>query len=135
MRIMGLDIGTKRIGIALSDESGTIAQAKEVILRKSDKKAVSKIIEMVREFKVKEIVVGLPIHMDGTEGARAKDSIKFAEELKKNTAVHVDMWDERLSTREAEGVLLEASMSRAKRKKVIDKVAAQIILQGYLDSR
>jgi putative Holliday junction resolvase len=134
MRIMGLDLGTKNIGVALSDESGVLAQGKEVIHRTSNKQAIARILEILDEFKVKEIVVGLPLNMDGTMGERAKDSVKFVEMLKERIRMPVKLWDERLSTREAEAIMLEAAVKRAKRRKVVDKLAAQIILQSYLDS-
>ncbi|MFC1570321.1 Holliday junction resolvase RuvX [Candidatus Omnitrophota bacterium] len=134
MRVLGLDIGTKNIGVAISDESGTIASGRENILRKSDAVAISKICDLVRDFKVDVIVVGLPINMDGTKGPRAEYSEKFAERLRRIVEIEVVLWDERLSTKEAEDVLIDASVRRDKRKKVIDRMAAQLILQGYLDS-
>jgi len=134
MRMMGLDIGTKNIGVALSDESGTLAQGKEVIRRTGDEKAIARIKEIAEEYKVKEIVLGLPLCMNGTIGERAKDSARFAEKLELRTGLQVRLWDERFSTREAEKAMLEASVRREKRKKVVDKLAAQIILQSYLDS-
>jgi len=135
MRIMGLDLGTRRIGVAVSDESATIAQGRENIGRKTDGLAVREILSLAEEMDVAEIVIGLPINMDGTEGARALDSRKFAEKLEKAGRFPVKFWDERMSTMEAESVMLEADISRRKRKKHIDKLAAQIILQGYLDCR
>ncbi|MBU0682706.1 MAG: Holliday junction resolvase RuvX [Candidatus Omnitrophota bacterium] len=135
MRIMGLDVGTKNIGVALGDETCTIAQAKGVVRREKDSQAITCIVEILEEFDVKEIVVGLPIHMDGREGLRAEDSKNFAKKLQKKTGLPVHLWDERLSTKEMEDVLIKADVSRKKRKKVIDKLAAQIILQGYLDCR
>ena len=134
MRIMGLDLGTKNIGVALSDESGVLARGKEVIARRSDRRAIARIREILDEFEVGEIVVGLPLNMNGTTGERAEDSVKFAEMLKEQTHVPVRLWDERLSTKEAESVMIKADLSRRKRKKIVDKLAAQIILQGYLDS-
>ncbi len=131
---MGLDLGTKNIGVAVSDETGTIAQARGTIIRKDDKSAIDRIMEMTGEFDVKEIVVGLPVNMDGTFGERAEDSKSFARELEQRTGLPVKLWDERLSTREAENIMLEADLTRKKRKKAVDRLAAQIILQGYLDS-
>jgi len=135
MRILGLDIGTKNIGVALSDESATLAQGRGVIVRKSDAVAISGICDLVREFKVDEVVIGIPINMNGTHGLRAEDSEKFADRLEKILEIEVKLWDERLSTKEVEDVLIRASLSRKKRKGVVDKLAAQIILQGYLDNR
>jgi len=129
-----LDLGTKNIGVALSDESGTLAQGKEVVRRASNRQVIARIREMLDEFNVAEIVVGLPLKMDGTMGERAKDSVKFADMLKEQTRVPVKLWDERLSTKEAENTMMEAAVRRGKRKKVVDKIAAQIILQSYLDS-
>lgn len=135
MRIMGLDLGTKNIGVAVSDETGTIAQGRTVIKRTSDSGAISEIKDIAEEYGVSEIVIGLPINMNGTKGERALDSIRFAELLKKGTGMPVITWDERLSTKEAEDVMITADISRRKRKKAVDKLAAQIILQSYLDSR
>ncbi len=134
MRVMGLDIGTRRIGVAVSDEIGIIATGREVIPRKSNEFALGRIKEMLEEYNVLKIVVGLPVNMDATEGERADDSRRFAALLEENTGLSVELWDERLSTKEAEDMMIKADTSRAKRKKVIDKIAAQIILQGYLDS-
>ena len=134
-RVMGLDIGTVNIGVAVSDETGTIAQARTVIKRTSDDAAVTEIKNLAAEYGVEEIVVGLPLNMDGTKGERALDSEKFAALLEKETGLVIKLWDERLSTKEAEGIMLEADLSRKKRKKAVDRLAAQIILQEYLDSR
>jgi len=130
---MGLDIGTKNIGVALSDETCQIAQGTEVILRTSDRKAVFRLKQIVAEYNVEKIVVGLPVNMNGSTGPRAEDSKRFAGKLEKETSVDICFWDERLSTKEAEDVMIAASVSRKRRKLVIDKLAAQIILQGYLD--
>jgi len=134
MRIMGLDLGTKNIGVALSDEAGILAQGRETVRRVSDSQAIETIKEIAGETGACEIVVGLPINMNGTIGERGRDSMRFAEKLKRSTGLAVRLWDERLSTREAENIMIKASVTRKKRKKVIDKLAAQIILQGYLDS-
>ncbi len=133
MRILGLDIGTKRIGVAVSDELGLLAQGKCCVDRETDDKAINDIIAIIEEGSVGKVVVGLPLNMDGSHGERAEDSTKFAESLADKTGLPVDLWDERLSTKEAEDVMLKADISRKKRKKVIDKMAAQLILQGYLD--
>jgi len=129
-----LDVGTKNIGLAVSDETGTIAQGRECVSRVSDGQAVERIRSIAGEYGVERIVVGFPVHMDGTVGERARDSRKFAELLEKETGIHVILWDERLSTKEAEDVMIKADVSRKKRKKAIDKLAAQVILQNYLDS-
>ncbi len=134
MRIMGLDIGTKNIGVAVSDETGTIAQARGVVKRENEKKAISRIKGIAEEYKVEEVVVGLPLNMNGTRGERAQDSEKFAKLLEKELKLPVKLWDERLSTKEAEDIMIMADISRKKRRKDLDKLAAQIILQNYLDS-
>jgi len=131
---MGLDIGTKYIGVAISDESCMLAQGRETIVRNTDESVLDRLKFFVVEENIKEIVVGLPLNMNGTEGPRAKDSIDFSEMLKSHFDVSVKLWDERLSTKECEDILILASVRRNKRKRVIDKIAAQIILQGYLDS-
>jgi len=134
MRIMGLDIGTKNIGVALSDEARILAGGHGKVLRQSNEYAVKCLKEIIEEFNVTEIVVGLPINMNGTKGPRAIDSENFAEKLREETGLTVRLWDERLSTKEAESIMIQGSMTRKKRKTKIDKLAAQIILQGYLDS-
>jgi putative Holliday junction resolvase len=131
---MGLDIGTKRIGVAVSDETGTLAQGRGVVTRESDSRAIDQIKSIIEEYKVEEIVAGLPLNMNGTKGERARDCEEFSGLLEKETGLPVKLWDERLSTKEVEDVLVAADVSRDKRKKVTDKLAAQIILQDYLDS-
>ncbi|WP_080840628.1 Holliday junction resolvase RuvX [Cohnella massiliensis] len=135
MRIMGLDYGDKRIGVALSDAFGWTAQGAEVIERKKDNDYLVRIRELVRENEVESIVVGLPKNMNGTIGPRGEICMAFAEELRQKLNVPVELWDERLTTVAAERALLEADVSRSKRKQVIDKMAAAILLQNYLDSR
>lgn len=133
MRIMGLDVGEKRIGVALSDPMGWTAQGHSVIVRKNlqdDLKAIRKICE---EKEVEEIVIGFPRNMNGTLGPKAEEIQKFGEKVAAYTNVKVSYWDERLSTVSAEKVLLEADVSRRRRKEVIDKLAAVNILQNYLD--
>ena len=135
MKILGLDIGEKRIGIAISDALGIIAQGLETFYRENPPGIIEKLRKIVKEEGVSAIVVGLPLNMDGTEGPKAKEAINFANELKKEIELPVKLWDERLSTVEVERLMISAGASRAKRKKKIDKLAAQVILQGYLDSR
>ena len=132
---MGLDIGTKRIGVAVSDELGLLAQGRDFIDRRPENKAFEKIEEYVTNEKVGRIVVGLPLNMDGSEGERAADSRLFAELLGDKVKVPIELWDERLSTKEARDIMITADVSRKKRKTVIDKMAAQLILQGYLDAQ
>lgn len=134
MRIMGLDFGDKKIGVALSDPMGWTAQGLEVIHSGgSVKSALARISELVQQYEVQAIVLGLPKNMNGTVGERGEKTLQFGRQLEKLLGLPVHMWDERLSTSAAERVLLEADVSRAKRKKVVDKMAASIILQGYLD--
>lgn len=130
---MGLDLGEKTIGVAMSDPLGLTAQGIRVIKRSS--KDLEELKSLITEYEVTEIVVGLPRHMNGTLGDRALLTQKFASRLEQTFQLPVTLWDERLSTVGAERALLEADVSRAKRKKIIDKMAAVFILQGYLDSR
>ena len=133
MRIMGLDIGTRTIGIAISDELGITAQGLKTLRRKSMEEDFKEIAAIIRQFEIEEIIVGLPKNMDGTLGGQAEKVLKWMGALKDRIKIPMTTWDERLSTVGASKVLLEADLSRKKRKKVIDKVAAVLILQGYLD--
>lgn len=136
MRIMGLDVGDKTIGIAISDELGWTAQGLEVLRRTNLKQDLNRLKELVNQYEIKSIVVGLPKNMNGTIGPRGEICKEFANKIKeKITIADVILWDERLSTVSAERALLEADVSRKKRKKVIDKMAAAIILQNFLDSK
>ena len=137
MRIMGLDYGEKTVGVAVSDPLGLTAQGIETIFRKEENKlrrTCARIEELIREYEVERIVLGLPKHMNNDIGKRAEQSLKFREMLKKRTGHEVVMWDERLTTVEAERTLIENKVRREDRKKYIDKIAAVFILQGYLDS-
>lgn len=134
MRILGLDLGDVRIGVAVSDPMGWTAQAVEVIRRgKEADDEIRRLKELVKEYEVELILIGLPKNMNGTVGQRGQMAIDYSRILKEELGLPVEMWDERLSTVSAGRILLEADMSRAKRKKVIDKMAAAVILQGYLD--
>lgn len=133
MRILGLDIGEKRIGIAISDELCFTAQGLDVIERKNNGEDINKIAEIVSRYNVVKIVVGLPKNMDGSVGPSGEEVKKYVNKLQNALEVEVDFWDERLSTVAAEKTLIEADISRKKRKKVIDKMAAVFILQNYLD--
>lgn len=138
MRILGLDFGTKTTGVAVSDPMGWTAQGLEIIRRKEDehlKATLNRIAELCIEYKVERIVLGLPKNMNNTLGERGEKTLLFKEKLEAKVKLPVEMWDERLSTVAAESVLLEADMSRKKRKNVIDKLAATIILQSYLDAK
>ncbi|OGW77194.1 MAG: Holliday junction DNA helicase RuvA [Omnitrophica bacterium RIFCSPLOWO2_02_FULL_45_16] len=135
MRIMGIDFGTKRVGIAVSDELLLIAHGMTSLNRKDLKSDMEEIARLAQANGVEEIIVGLPLNMDGTYSAKTKEAIEFIDQLSKVVTVPVKTWDERLTSMQAERVLLEADMSRAKRKKLTDKLAAQIILQSYIDSK
>lgn len=136
MRSMSLDLGSRTIGVAVSDLTGMIANGVETIRRTSLERDFARIGELLNEWEVGEIVLGYPKNMNGTIGERAKLSEAFAEELRSRFAdVTVVLWDERLSTVAAERVLIDADMQRKKRRKVIDMMAAVVILQNYLDSK
>ena len=130
---MGLDIGEKRIGVALSDPLGIMAGALTVIERTTDETALKQIIDHARENEVERIVVGMPRSLDGSLGKQAKAVQSFVDLLKEHTKLPVVTWDERLSTVAAERTMLEIGMKRDKRKKRRDSLAAAFILQGYLD--
>ena len=136
MRALALDIGDKTIGVAASDLLGITAQGVETIRRTSNKEDLKRLGELVKNFEATTFVIGLPKNMDGTEGARCELVKKFAEKISAAfPEVNQIFWDERLSTVAAAKNLIAADVSRKKRKKVIDKMAAVYILQGYLDSR
>ena len=133
MRILALDMGEKRIGVAVSDALGITANPRESIIYKSDQDTIDSIINIVKEEQIGEIVVGLPLNINGSQSNFTKKVLGFAEELKKKTDVPVKTWDERLTSMQGERILLEADLSRKKRRQVIDKLAAQLILQNYLN--
>ncbi|CFX16779.1 Resolvase, holliday junction-type, YqgF-like [Syntrophomonas zehnderi OL-4] len=133
MRIMGLDVGDKRIGIAISDPLGWTAQGHSVLKRGKLNSDLELIADLCREFAIQQIVVGYPLNMNGTRGPKAQEVQEFGQTLGEYLQLPVDYWDERLSTVSAERVLISADVSRQKRKEVIDKMAAVHILQGYLD--
>ncbi|NLC63965.1 MAG: Holliday junction resolvase RuvX [Thermoanaerobacterales bacterium] len=133
MRILGLDIGDKRIGVAISDELGITAQGVDIINRNGMKKDIDKILNMLEKYKVRRVVVGLPKNMNGTVGPQVKSVKNFIEKIRLQTDVEFVYWDERLTTIAAEKILIDADLSRKKRKGVVDKLAAVIILQNYLD--
>ncbi|WP_042345727.1 Holliday junction resolvase RuvX [Bacillus massiliigorillae] len=137
MRSMGLDVGSKTIGVAISDAMGWTAQGIETIKINEAVQdfGYKRLKELIKEYEVTQVVVGLPKNMNGTIGPRGEICQEFAKTIEKKFKVPVVLWDERLTTMAAERVLLEADVSRGKRKKVIDKMAAIMILQGYLDSR
>lgn len=137
MRVMACDYGSKTIGIAVSDPFGWTAQGVEIIRRKEEDDLTDSFVrikQLIQEYSVEKIVVGLPKNMNNTLGERVEKTLEFVEKLEKEITLPIITWDERLSTVGAERVLLEADLSRAKRKKVIDKMAAAYFLQGYLDA-
>ena len=135
MKILGLDLGSKTIGVAISDDLLLTAQVLTSIKRTLLEKDLADIVGLVDEYQVQEIVVGLPINMDGSTGESARKAEAFIEKLRECFPIKIIPWDERLSTVAAERILLEGDLSRKKRRKVIDRLSAAIILQGYLDSR
>ncbi|MDR9792171.1 Holliday junction resolvase RuvX [Aeribacillus pallidus] len=137
MRIIGLDLGSKTLGVAVSDELGWTAQGVETISINEDEGefGIQRLSELIKKYEVEKIVVGYPKNMNGTVGPRGEASERFAALLNEQFQLPVILWDERLSTMEAERFLIEADVSRRKRRQVIDKMAAVIILQSYLDSQ
>jgi len=135
VRILGLDVGEKTIGVAVSDPTGLIAQGRGVIRRTGGEDDLRKIKELAKECSAGLIVVGLPRNMNGTLGEQGKKILAFAEKLKEATGLPVQPWDERLSTVAAERMLVGADLSRRRRKKVVDQVAAALILQNFLDAK
>ncbi|EAF0835996.1 Holliday junction resolvase RuvX [Listeria monocytogenes] len=136
MRIMGLDVGSKTVGVAISDPLGWTAQGVETIQIDENRKqfGYGRVKELVLEYEVEKVVVGLPKNMNNTIGPRAESSKIYAEVLESRIGLPVVLWDERLTTSAAERTLIEADVSRKKRKEVIDKLAAVMILQSYLDT-
>lgn len=136
MRILGLDYGSKTVGIAVSDPLGFTAQGVEIIRRKSENKmrqTLARIEELIAQYQVEEIVLGLPKNMNNTLGDRAEKSLELKETLERRTGLPVVMWDERLTTVSANRVLMETGVRRENRKEHVDEIAAVFILQGYLD--
>lgn len=136
MRIMGLDFGSKTVGVAISDSLHLTAQGIEIIRRTSENKlrqTLARIEALIKEYEVGAIVLGFPKNMNNTVGERAEKSLAFKEMLERRTGLPVVMWDERLTTVEANRTLMESKVRREDRKKYVDKLAAVYILQGYLD--
>ena len=138
MRIMGLDFGSRTVGVAISDPLLITAQGIEIIARQSENKlrrTLARIEELIEEYEVTEIVLGLPKNMNDTIGGQAQLSLDFREKLERRTGLSVTMWDERLTTVAADKAMAEAGIRREHRKEYVDKIAATLILQGYLDYR
>ncbi len=135
MRLLGLDVGDRRIGIALSDALGLTAQRLQVLERTSTASDIAAVEALVAEYQVARVIMGLPLTMAGGEGPQAKKVLAFAQQLRRRLSVPVECVDERLTTVQGERALIETGASRRKRKQVIDQVAAQLILQHYLDAQ
>ena len=138
MRVLGLDYGSKTVGVAVSDPLGLTAQGVETVWRKQENKlrrTLARIEEIISEYQVTEIVLGYPKNMNNTVGERAEKSLEFKEMLERRTGLPVVMWDERLTTVEANRTLMESKVRRENRSKYVDMIAAVFILQGYLDSK
>ena len=135
MRTLALDVGTKTIGVAVSDELGITANGITTIKRKGLKQDLNELDEIVKEYRPGEILVGLPYQTDGSLSERGQQILSFAEKIREAFSLPIEFWDESFSTVHAEEKLIEANMSRKKRKKVIDKIAAVFILQEYLESK
>jgi len=136
MRIMGLDFGSKTVGVAISDALLITAQGIEIVRRKEENKlrqTLARIEELIQEYEVDRIVLGQPKHMNGTEGVRVELTEEFKEKLERRTGLPVIFWDERLTTVAADRAMMEAGIRREHRKEYVDKIAATFILQGYLD--
>lgn len=138
MRIMGLDYGTKTVGVAISDALLITAQGIEIIRRKDENKlrqTLARIEQLILEYEVDEIVLGLPKNMNDTSGERVEATLEFKEKLERRTGLPVHTWDERLTTVAADKTMMEAGVRRENRKEYVDKIAATLILQGFLDRR
>jgi putative Holliday junction resolvase len=133
MRILGLDVGDRRIGVALSDPEGILAQALTVLERKSEAADIEVLASLVEKYEVEGIVVGMPLSLDSSIGKQAEKVLSFSKKLSQRVAIPVETWDERLSTVATERLLRDANMKRGERKKHRDAIAAAIILQGYLE--
>ena len=135
MRIIGLDFGSKTVGVAVSDELLT-AQGIEIVRRKSENKlrqTLARIEELIKEYNVEKIVLGFPKNMNNSEGERCEKTLEFKEMLERRTGLTVELWDERLTTVAADNLMMEAGIRRENRKEYVDQIAASFILQGYLD--
>ncbi len=136
MRIIGLDFGSKTVGVAISDELLITAQGIEIVRRKSENKlrqTLARIEELIKEYNVEKIVLGFPKNMNNSEGERCEKTLEFKEMLERRTGLTVELWDERLTTVAADNLMMEAGIRRENRKEYVDQIAASFILQGYLD--
>lgn len=135
MRLLGIDYGIKRIGIALSDPDATMAHPLDTLQVKPDGSHIGAIQEIIRTYQVKKIIVGLPYNMDGTLGPAGEAVLSWGEKLGKALGIQVDFWDERLTTSEAHDFLIHLKVKGKKRKGIVDKIAASIILKDYMESK
>ena len=138
MRIMGLDYGSRTVGVAISDELFMTAQAKEIIRRKEENKlrrTLARIEELILEYDIREIVLGLPLHMDSSVGVRAEISMEFRDKIERRTGIPVTLQDERLTTVEADEIMDELGIRGKERKDYVDMIAAKVILEDYLNAR
>ena len=136
MRIIGLDFGSKTVGVAVSDELLITAQGIEIVRRKSENKlrqTLARIEKLIKEYNVEKIVLGFPKNMNNSEGERCEKTLEFKEMLERRTGLTVELWDERLTTVAADNLMMEAGIRRENRKEYVDQIAASFILQGYLD--
>ena len=136
MRIIGLDFGSKTVGVAVSDELLITAQGIEIVRRKSENKlrqTLARIEELIKEYNVEKIVLGFPKNMNNSEGERCEKTLEFKEMLERRTGLTVELWHERLTTVAADNLMMEAGIRRENRKEYVDQIAASFILQGYLD--
>ena len=134
-RLLGLDIGDKRIGVSVSDELGITAQGLENIYRESDDQAINEICELINHLHIDEVVVGMPKNMNGTLGPQAEKVMKFSKALGSSARIPIKHWDERLTTVIAHKTITALNTKRKNKKKKVDRIASQLILQGYLDNR
>lgn len=134
-RVLGLDVGSRRIGIAVSDPLGITAQGLETLQRRNKRHDLAALERVIREYAVREIVVGLPLRMSGAEGTQSEKMQEFAEELRKRFRLPVHLWDERLTSAEANRLLRETELSIEKRAKAVDRMAAILILQGWMQGQ
>lgn len=134
-RVLGLDVGSKRIGVAVSDLLGVTAQGLNTIHRQNKRLDFESLSKIIREYEVSEIVVGFPLRMSGAEGIQAEKMRRFADDLRERVRLPVHLWDERLSSAEANRLLRETDMSIRRRGQVVDQMAAVLILQSWMESR
>ena len=135
MRILSIDFGEKRIGLAISDPLGFTAQGIETLQNKGKKGVLEYLSKICKEHHIKEVVIGLPINMNGSLGPKAKEVLELVPEIENHTGLPVKTWDERLSSREVGRLMIEEGLSRDKQKKNSDRLAATLLLQSYLESK